>query len=144
MRPDGSASIRTDDRSGVFPTNTRSVLVAPQTGKRRLLVVEGAPGFEHTFLKRALSDDPGLEVDAVVRKGQNDDGRDTFYVQAAPSRMAWTVHSGSAVLAYPSETRVLRANGELDDERFMLHIPKGATMPDETVTDKPKVINGNK
>lgn len=68
--------------------NTRSVLVPPQTGKRRLLVVEGAPGFEHTFLKRALSDDPGLDVDAVVRKGQNDDGRDTFYVQAAPSRMA--------------------------------------------------------
>ena len=68
--------------------NTRSVLVPPQTGRRRLLVVEGAPGFEHTFLKRALSDDPGLDVDAVVRKGQNDDGRDTFYVQAAPSRMA--------------------------------------------------------
>ena len=68
--------------------NTRSVLVPAQTGRRRLLVVEGAPGFEHTFLKRALSEDPGLEVDAVVRKGQNDDGRDTFYVQAAPSRMA--------------------------------------------------------
>ena len=68
--------------------NSRSVLVPPQTGKRRLLVVEGAPGFEHTFLKRALSDDPGLEVDAVVRKGQNDDGRDTFFVQADPSRMA--------------------------------------------------------
>ena len=62
--------------------NSRSVLVPPQAGKRRLLVVEGAPGFEHTFLKRALADDPGLEVDAVVRKGQNDDGRDTFYVQA--------------------------------------------------------------
>jgi uncharacterized membrane protein len=68
--------------------NSRSVLVPPQTGKRRLLVVEGAPGYEHTFLKRALSDDPGLEIDAVVRKGQNDDGRDTFYVQADPSRMA--------------------------------------------------------
>ena len=68
--------------------NVRSVLVPPQTGRRRLLVVEGAPGYEHTFLKRALSDDPGLVVDAVVRKGQNDDGRDTFYVQAEPSRMA--------------------------------------------------------
>ena len=68
--------------------NRRSVLVPPQSGKRRLLVMEGAPGFDHTFLKRALSDDPGLEIDAVVRKGQNDDGRDTFYVQAAPSRMA--------------------------------------------------------
>jgi uncharacterized membrane protein len=68
--------------------NRRSVLVPPQTGRRRLLVMEGAPGYEHTFLKRALGEDPGLEIDAVVRKGQNDDGRDTFYVQAAPSRMA--------------------------------------------------------
>lgn len=83
-------TVQIPDASGevAVENNTRSVLVPPQTGKRRLLVVEGAPGFEHTFLKRALSDDPGLEVDAVVRKGQNDDGRDTFYVQAAPSRMA--------------------------------------------------------
>ena len=68
--------------------NVRSVLVPPQTGKRRILILEGAPGYEHTFLKRALGQDPGLVVDAVVRKGQNDDGRDTFYVQADPSRMA--------------------------------------------------------
>ena len=68
--------------------NTRSVLVPPQTGRRKILILEGAPGYEHTFLKRALGQDPGLDVDAVVRKGQNDDGRDTFYVQAAPSRMA--------------------------------------------------------
>ncbi|MEO7156763.1 MAG: glutamine amidotransferase [Vicinamibacterales bacterium] len=83
--------------------NTRSVLVPAQTGRRRLLVVEGAPGFEHTFLKRALSEDPGLEIDAVVRKGQNDDGRDTFYVQAAPSRMA-ALSSG-----YPSKRSELFA-----------------------------------
>ena len=68
--------------------NVRSVLVPPQTGTRKLLILEGAPGYEHTFLKRALAQDPGLVVDAVVRKGQNDDGRDTFYVQADPSRMA--------------------------------------------------------
>lgn len=68
--------------------NTRSVLVPPQTVRRKILMVEGAPGFEHTFLKRALSDDPGVDLDAVVRKGQNDDGRATFYVQADPSRMA--------------------------------------------------------
>lgn len=79
--PDASGEVASEN-------NTRSVLVPPQVGKRRLLVVEGAPGYEHTFLKRALSDDPGLIVDAVVRKGQNDDGRDTFYVQADPSRMA--------------------------------------------------------
>ncbi|HYB95596.1 MAG TPA: FixH family protein [Vicinamibacterales bacterium] len=79
--PEASGEIAADN-------NVRSVLVPPQTGRRRILVVEGAPGYEHTFLKRALSDDPGLDVDAVVRKGQSDDGRDTFYVQADPSRMA--------------------------------------------------------
>ena len=51
-------------------------------------MVEGAPGFEHTFLKRALAADLGLDVDSVVRKGQNDDGRDTFFVQAGESRAA--------------------------------------------------------
>lgn len=68
--------------------NSRSVLVPPQAGRRTILIVEGAPGYEHTFLKRALAQDPGLDVDAVVRKGQNDDGRDTFYVQARGNRVA--------------------------------------------------------
>ncbi len=68
--------------------NSRSVLVPAQSGRRRILMVEGAPGYEHTFLKRALAQDPGLDIDAVVRKGQNDDGRDTFYVQAAQGRVA--------------------------------------------------------
>ncbi len=83
--------------------NTRSVLVPPQAGRRRILVVEGAPGFEHTFLKRALTHDPGFDVDAVVRKGQNDDGRDTFYVQAAAGRVA-ALASG-----YPSKKSELFA-----------------------------------
>jgi uncharacterized membrane protein len=83
--------------------NSRSVLVPPQTGRRRILILEGAPGYEHTFLKRALGQDPGLDVDAVVRKGQNDDGRDTFYVQADPSRMA-ALSSG-----YPSKRSELFA-----------------------------------
>jgi uncharacterized membrane protein len=68
--------------------NIRSVLVPPQAGRRKILIVEGAPGYEHTFLKRALAQDPGLDVDAVVRKGQNDDGHDTFYVQARGNRVA--------------------------------------------------------
>ena len=51
-------------------------------------MVEGAPGFEHTFLKRALAADRGLDVDSVVRKGLNDDGQPTFFVQAAESRAA--------------------------------------------------------
>jgi uncharacterized membrane protein len=53
-----------------------------------VLIVGGGPGFEHSFLKRALDVDPELEVDAVVRKGQNERGLDTFYVQATESRAA--------------------------------------------------------
>lgn len=68
--------------------NTRSVLVEPPGRPRRLLLVEGAPGYEHTFLKRALARDTGLDVDAVIRKGQTDDGHPTFFVQAAASRAA--------------------------------------------------------
>ncbi len=72
----------------VAENNTRSVLVPASGRARRVLLVEGAPGYEHTFLKRALALDSGLEVDAVVRKGQNDENRDTFFVQAAASRAA--------------------------------------------------------
>lgn len=68
--------------------NTRSALVLPPARARRILLIEGAPGFEHSFLKRAWSIDPGLEIDSVVRKGKNDQGRNTFYVQAARSRSA--------------------------------------------------------
>jgi uncharacterized membrane protein len=66
--------------------NRRSVLVSPPGRKRRLLVVEGAPGFEHTFIKRALAADPGIEIDSVVRKGRDERGDSTYFVQAAASR----------------------------------------------------------
>lgn len=66
--------------------NSRSVLVQPPGRQRRVLLVEGAPGFEHSFLKRALAGDTGLELDSVVRKGVNEQGSDTFYIQAARSR----------------------------------------------------------
>ena len=70
----------------VTANNRRAVLVRPAEGRRAVLLVEGAPGFEHSFLKRSLTGDPSLEIDAVVRKGQNDAGEETFYVQAAPDR----------------------------------------------------------
>lgn len=66
--------------------NSRSVLVEPPGRPRRLLIIEGAPGYEHTFLKRALAHDASLDVDSVIRKGQSDDGRPTFFVQAVASR----------------------------------------------------------
>jgi uncharacterized membrane protein len=83
-----TVEIPRDPNELVPENNSRSVLVRPPGRKRRVLVVQGAPGFEHSFLARAWSQDPGLEVDAVVRKGQNERGEDTFYVQAASTRAA--------------------------------------------------------
>ena len=68
--------------------NTRSALVQPPARPRRILLVEGAPGYEHSFLKRAWASDPGVEIDSVVRKGRNEQGRNTFYIQAVQSRSA--------------------------------------------------------
>jgi uncharacterized membrane protein len=89
--PRGSATVYTVEIPAaaeelVPENNTRSVLVQPPARARHLLFVEGAPGFEHSFLKRAWASDPGLDVDSIVRKGQNEQGVDTYYIQASPSR----------------------------------------------------------
>ena len=68
--------------------NRRQVLVRPPERPRRILIVEGSPGYEHAFLKRTWLADPGLAFDAVVRKGQNDRGEQTFYVQGDGERTA--------------------------------------------------------
>jgi uncharacterized membrane protein len=83
--------------------NTRSVLVQGPSRPRRILLVEGAPGFEHSFLKRAWTGDQGLEVDAVVRKGKDEQGANTFYVQAAHAR------SDALVTGYPQTLEALSA-----------------------------------
>ncbi len=83
--------------------NSRSVLVQPPSRARRVLLVQGAPGFEHSFLRRAWSGDTGLEVDAVVRKGKNEQGSDTFYIQASSARGA------ALVTGYPTRAEELFA-----------------------------------
>jgi uncharacterized membrane protein len=83
-----TADIATSPDESIPENNTRSVLVSPAGRKRRVLAIEGAPGFEHSFLTRALAEDPGLEIDSVVRKGKNDAGQDTFFVQAGAGRAA--------------------------------------------------------
>jgi uncharacterized membrane protein len=77
--------------------NSRGVLVQPPSRPRRILLVQGAPGFEHSFLQRAWSGDRGLQVDSVVRKGKNEQGGDTFYIQAAAAR------SASLASGYPAK-----------------------------------------
>jgi uncharacterized membrane protein len=76
--------------------NARSVLVQPPSRQHHVLFVEGAPGFEHSFLKRAWAADPGLDIDSIVRKGRDDQGTDTYYIQASQSR------SGALAKGYPS------------------------------------------
>ena len=70
----------------VAENNVRRVLVPPPGRPRRVLLVEGGPGYEHSFLKRVLRSDPGVVVDAVIDKGRNDLGERTFYVQGAAGR----------------------------------------------------------
>ena len=83
-----TAEIPVDDTEVVRENNARSVLVNPAGRKRTLLAIEGAPGFEHSFMTRAWAADSGLEVDTVTRKGKNEQGQDTFFVQAAAGRSA--------------------------------------------------------
>src|SRR5213075_2327789 len=77
--PAASGELTTDN-------NVRRVLVQPPARVRHVLFVEGAPGFEHSFMTRAWALDPALDVDAIVRKGKNELGADTFYIQAAQAR----------------------------------------------------------
>ena len=85
----------------VAGNNRRRVLVRPPARPRRLLLVEGSPGHEHSFLKRTWLADPGLVFDAVVRKGQNDRGEQTFYVQGDPAR------TGELAAGYPQTRAAL-------------------------------------
>jgi uncharacterized membrane protein len=83
-----TAEIPREASEDVVENNSRSVLVSPAGRRRRVLLVEGAPGFEHSFMARALTGDPSLEIDSVTRKGKNADGQDTFFVQAGAGRSA--------------------------------------------------------
>src|SRR5262249_24858489 len=93
-------TVQIPDAAGelVSENNSRSTLVPPPGRRRRVLLVEGAPGFEHSFLKRAWSGDRDLEIDSIVRKGKNEQGLDTFYIQAGRSR------SDALTSGYPKKT----------------------------------------
>jgi uncharacterized membrane protein len=83
-----SVSIEPETDEASEENNVRSVLVSPAGRKRRLLAIHGAPGFEHSFMARALMRDPGLELDTIVRKGRDESGTDTFFIQAGGERAA--------------------------------------------------------
>ena len=83
-----AATITAGDDEAVVENNEDRVVVSPPARRRRVLAISGAPGYEHTFLVRALAQDPALEVDAVVRQGQGEAGQDTFLIQAPADRAA--------------------------------------------------------
>jgi uncharacterized membrane protein len=99
----------------VLENNRRSVLVEPPGRRRRILMIEGAPGFEHSFIKRALAADPGIELDSVVRKGRDARGAATYFVQAterrAPRLTTGFPRERAALYAYDA---VILANLEAD------------------------------
>ena len=104
--PRGSATVYTVEVPAaaeelVPENNARSVLVQPPARARHLLFVEGAPGFEHSFLKRAWAGDAGLDIDSIVRKGKNEQGVDTYYIQASRSR------TDALVSGYPTRAEDL-------------------------------------
>jgi uncharacterized membrane protein len=83
-----AAEIVGDKGETILENNTRSLLLNPAARKRKLLVLGGSPGYEHSFLVRVLAQDPSFEIDSIVRKGKDDSGRDTFLIQAAAGRGA--------------------------------------------------------
>jgi len=97
------AEIPAAQDESVAENNRRVALVNASGRKRRVLVIAGAPGFEHSFMTRAWSLDPGLEVDSIVRKGKNTEGRDTFVIQGARDR------SQSLVTGFPARREDLYA-----------------------------------
>ncbi|MEQ1869581.1 MAG: glutamine amidotransferase [Vicinamibacterales bacterium] len=88
-----TAQVDAGPDESVTENNARSVAMSPAGRRRRILVISGAPGYEHSFLLRALQQDRGVEVDAIVRKGRNEANQDTFLVQAGRERVA-TLASG--------------------------------------------------
>ncbi|OGA51777.1 MAG: hypothetical protein A3G25_06265 [Betaproteobacteria bacterium RIFCSPLOWO2_12_FULL_63_13] len=81
-----TVEIAPEQDESIRENNSRTVLVNPAGRKRRILALAGAPGHEHSFITRALTNDSGLEFDAVVRKGKNENGEDTFFIQAGGGR----------------------------------------------------------
>ncbi len=81
-----SAVLETAPGEQVIENNRRSVALGAAKRRRRVLVLAGAPGYDHSFMLRALGQDGGLDADTVVRKGKNDANKDTFLVQAGAGR----------------------------------------------------------
>lgn len=83
-----AVEIETAPHEAVVENNRRALAISPAGRRRRVLMMSGAPGYDHSFLLRAMQQDPGLDVDVLVRKGKNDANEDTFLVQAGGTRAA--------------------------------------------------------
>src|SRR5690606_18526842 len=55
----------------VLENNERNVLVEVRDGKEKILYFEGEPRFEVKFLRRAVADDPQLQLVVLQRTAEN-------------------------------------------------------------------------
>ena len=55
----------------VMENNTRSRVVEVREEKYRVLYIEGEPRWEYKFIRRALNDDPSVELVSLLRVSQN-------------------------------------------------------------------------
>ena len=96
---------RRDARSLPASSSPRTTPAACSCSRRRAPAAScssrGRPGSSTVSSSARWASDPGLEIDSVVRKGKNEQGAETFYVQAAQSR------SDSLATGYPSTREAL-------------------------------------
>ncbi len=83
----GKAGVKTiEARVDVLPGETNAEnnqltrVLSVDDSKRRILYVEGEPRWEYKFLRRAVEDDPALQVVSMLRTTQN-----KFYYQGWPN-----------------------------------------------------------
>ena len=90
-------------------------------------MVEGAPGFEHSFLKRVWVVDPGgwISMPSCAR-AETPNGEHTFYVQGDPARTA------ALVSGYP----IARADLFDYDAIVLANIESGFFRPDQLAMTK--------
>lgn len=68
-----TVEVRVDPVDGELnrDNNRRSQIVSVETGKRRVLYVEGEPRWDYKFIRRAVDDDAAIAVVSMLRTTQN-------------------------------------------------------------------------
>ncbi len=80
-------SIPVADGELIASNNSRKFVIASQTQKIRVLVIETQPRWEYRFLRNALSRDPGVELSCLLFHPALGPGGGKDYIQEFPSKL---------------------------------------------------------